>query len=657
LGVDAGEVELTRRVIVILLFLLQWLALPAQAALSDSDRQIYRDAFQAARGGDWAGAGRRADKAHDGGLAKVLWWLNLSRDNSGASFGDITDFITANPDWPSLMVLRQHAEEAMSGVPDKTLDEWFDRFPPVTSAGKLKQAQIWIDSGRAEEGKARIREVWINSDLSSFEEKTFVQRYSDVLREEDHVKRLDRLLWDDQTEAVHRMMPRVDADWRALADARIRMADFSRGADQALARVPASLQNDPGLLFEHMRWLNRRGHQDQAIEILGQVTDDPVRPVAWATERQSLSRYALATGDLALAYRIAAKHRLTSGPVYAELEFFAGWVALRFQHQSEIAYNHFVGLYEVVKLPVSVARASYWAARAADAMGYNQLAATWYRTAAEHVTTYYGQLAAAALSEPTLVHALEEPTPTAADTDAFEKHELVQVLRDLADAGASEYMRPFVLRLSELAKTPGEHALITHLALKIERPDLAITAAKKASYAGVVLLAEGYPLTELPPGGNVEHPLVLAMTRQESAFDREAVSSAGALGLMQLMPKTAKTVARALRLQFSKRRLTTDRSYNVTIGRAYLNGLLGDFSGSYVLAICAYNAGPARVRQWIRDYGDPRSDKVDVIDWIESIPISETRNYVQRVLENLQLYRLRMGDHGLAFSLVSDLRR
>jgi soluble lytic murein transglycosylase len=387
------------------------------------------------------------------------------------------------------------------------------------------------------------------------------------------------------------------------------------------------------------------------------VGDDPVRRVAWATERQSLARYALATGDLSAAYRIASKHRLTSGPVFAELEFFTGWVALRFQHQPEVAYNHFVGLYEVVKLPVSVARASYWAGRAADAMGYNQLAATWYRTAAEHVTTYYGQLATAALSEPPLSHALDEPTPTAADTTAFETHELVQVLLALSEIGANEYMRPFLLRLSELAKTPGEHALITHLALKIDRPDLAITAAKKASYAGVVLLAEGYPLTQLPPGGNVEHPLVLAMTRQESAFDREAVSSAGALGLMQLMPKTAKNVARALRLKFYKRRLTTDRDYNITIGRAYLNGLLGDFSGSYVLAIAAYNAGPSRVRQWMRDYGDPRSDKVDAIDWIESIPIGETRNYVQRVLENLQLYRLRLGDQSLAFSLASDLRR
>jgi soluble lytic murein transglycosylase len=645
------------RFLVVLLPLLPGLAPPAQAELSSGDRQAYREAFQAVRSGDWAVAGQRADKAQDGLLAKVLWWLNLSREGSGATFAEITGFVAANPDWPSGLLLRQHADESTVGVPDNAVSEWYDRFPPVTAAGKLRQAQIWINAGREDDGKARIRDVWINSDLSVFEEKTLLQRYHGLLREQDHIARLDRLLWDGRVDAARRMSPYVSADYRALADARLKLAHLSRGIEKALAAVPPSLQNNPGLLYERMRWRNRKGHADEAVAILDNAPEDLVRPVAWATERQSLGRYALATGDVQLAYRLAARHGLSSGPVYAELEFLAGWVALRFLHEPDRAYNHFVGLYEVVKLPVSVARASYWAGRAADAMGYDQLAATWYRTAAEHLTTYYGQLAATALGETKLERALDEPTPSAAESETFDNQELVKVLRQLAEIGAPEYMRPFVLRLSELAKSPGEHALIAHLALQIDRPDLAITVAKKASYAGVVLLAEGYPLSELPPGGSVEHPLVLAMTRQESAFDRGAVSSAGALGMMQVMPATARHVARTLRLHFDKRRLTTDQHYNVTIGRAYLDGLLGDFSGSYVLAIGAYNAGPSRVRQWIRDYGDPRSKDVDVIDWIESIPIGETRNYVQRVLENLQLYRLRMGDQSLGSSLATDLKR
>jgi soluble lytic murein transglycosylase len=214
-----------------------------------------------------------------------------------------------------------------------------------------------------------------------------------------------------------------------------------------------------------------------------------------------------------------------------------------------------------------------------------------------------------------------------------------------------------VRHLSDHADTPVTYALVARFAAAIDRPDLAIAAAKRASYAGVTLLAEGYPVEPVPPGGPVERPLVLAMTRQESAFDGGAVSTAGARGLMQLMPATAKIVAKTLGMPFSEKRLTGDQHYNLALGRQYLGGLLGDFSGSYVLAVAAYNAGPARVHDWMQDFGDPRARNIDVIDWVEAIPVAETRNYVQRVLENLQVYRFRLGDRRLAFSLVSDLRR
>lgn len=641
----------------VLMFLLGALATPAQAALSEHDRQIYRDAFQVARAGDWAAAGQRAEQAHDRLPAKVLWWLNLSRGSSGASFSDFTGFIVANPDWPSQLALRQHAEEAMPGVSDRTLTEWFARSPPVTPAGKLKQADIWIAAGHVEEGRERIREVWVRSDFSSFEEKALLERYHDVLRSSDHVKRLDRLLWDGQVDAARRIMVHVNPDYRVLADARIRLAAMEPGVERLVARVPQQLQNDPGLLFERMRWRARKEHYDDAIAMLEHPPHDLVRPTAWATQRQLLARHALANGDISLAYRVASRHGLTSGVTFAELEFFSGWVALRFLHEPEVAYNHFVNLYDEVKLPVSLARGAYWAGRSAEMMGFRQLAYAWYGTATGHPTTYYGQLAAAAIGEKSIPRVLAEPKPSPADIAAFDKGELVQVARDLSEIDAPDYVRPFLLRLSDLAKSPVEHALVASLAVKLARPDLAVAAAKKASYAGVTLLAAGYPVTELPPGGTVERPLVLAMTRQESAFDLQAVSSAGARGLMQLMPATASQMAKSLQMPFSANRLTTDMHYNVTLGRAYLDGLLGNFSGSYVLAIAAYNAGPARVHQWMRDYGDPRTKNIDVIDWIESIPVGETRNYVQRVLENLQVYRLRLGDQGLAFSLSSDLKR
>jgi len=631
-------------------------AIPANAELNDSDRQTYREAFQAAHSGDWAAAGRRTERARDKLLAKVLWWANLSRGGSGAVFGDFAEFLNANPDWPGQTALRQHAEESMGGVPEKTLAAWFERFPPVTPAGKFKQADLWIAAGREQEGVARIRDIWINNDFIVFEEKTVLQRYHQLLREADHWARLDRLLWDGETEAARRMMPHVDSDHRALAEARIRLAELEPGVERLITKLPEHLLNDPGLIYERLRWRIRKERYDEALPLLEHAPRDLVRPVAWATQRQALARHALGDGDISLAYRLAARHGLANGPVFAELEFLAGWIALRFLHEPDIAYNHFVRLYDEVKLPVSVARGAYWSARAAEALKYRDVAASWYRTAAEQVTTYYGQLATTATTTPSLAQAAA-PKPSAAEKAAFEKRELVRVLIALGEVGGGDYMRPFARRISELAKSPAEHALLAHLVVRLDRGDLAIGVAKRANYAGVFLLEEGYPVTNLPPGGHSERALVLAMTRQESAFDREAISSAGALGMMQLMPATASNMAKSLRMPYSAKRLLTDQRYNVTLGRHYLESLLADFSGSYVLAVAAYNAGPSRVRQWMRDFGDPRTKTVDAIDWIESIPLGETRNYVQRVMENLQIYRLRLGDHGGSFSIASDLRR
>jgi soluble lytic murein transglycosylase len=633
------------------------LAAPARAELGQFDRQIYREAFQAARGGDWSKAGDVITPAHDRLLAKTLWWMNLSRGSSGATFGDLLEFLVKNPDWPGALTLRQHAEESMAGISDGTLAEFFQRFPPVTPAGKLKLADLELSAGRQGDGLARIRDTWIKGDFTDFEEKTVLQRYQGIITAADDLARLDRLLWDGRLDQARRMLPRVDGAHRALAEARIALASEQRHPEKALANVPAALQNDPGLLFERMRWRERVGRFDEAIAILEQMPADAQRPQAWGAERENLARHALAAGEVSVAYRAAARHGLTTGPLFAELEFYAGWVALRYLREPETAYTHFVRLYDDVKLPVSVSRGAYWCGRAADAMGFRQLAAAWYATAAGQVTTYYGQLAAVALGRPELPQSVAEPQPTPADIAAFNKRELVQVVRELGEIGAGDYAGPFARRMSELAKSPAEHALLARLVLELDRLDLAVSVAKRAGYAGVPLIAEGYPMPALPPGGDAEQPLVLAMTRQESAFDPMAISSAGARGMMQLMPKTAKHEAKSLRMPYSANRLLADAHYNIILGRHYLDGLLDDFSGSYVLAIAAYNAGPGHVREWIREFGDPRAQGTDVIDWVESIPLNETRDYVQRVLENLQIYRLRLGNHSLAFSLASDLKR
>jgi len=624
--------------------------------LSANDRFAYHAAFAAAQKGNWKAAARDAALARDPLPREALHWLAISRGANGASFGEITHFIAAHPDWPGQAALEAAAEEALDGVQDSAVAAWFAAHPPITVAGKLRQAQIWMATARTAEAWTLIRTVWTEHDMSAFDERSIFQRYHDVLRTEDHEKRLDRLLWHGQVAAAQRLLPLVPPGPRAVAEARMALITFAGDADSLVARVPSAYRNDAGLLYDRIRWRRLKNLDQGALDLLVVAPPDPAHAAQWANERQIMARRALAMGRPDLAYRVAEQHQTTSGQSFAELEFLAGWIALRYLKEPDVGYAHFVKLYDAGTRPITVARGAYWAGRAAAAMGFRQLAASWYDTAAQRFTTYYGQLAASA-DGITPVNLVREPRPTPAETNAFNRRELVRLTRDLAEAGADEVVTPFFRRLCETANTPEEYRLMAQLAREIRRPDLEIEAAKRASYAGVNLIEEGYPIADLPKGGSVETPLLLAMTRQESAFAHDAVSRAGALGLMQLMPHTASVIARALHIRFSQKRLTTDRRYNVTLGRAYLSNLLADFSGSYVLAIAAYNAGPARVKDWISLFGDPRRADVNVIDWIEAIPYSETRNYVQRVLENLQIYRIRLGRTGLAFTLASDLKR
>ncbi|HKX07909.1 MAG TPA: lytic transglycosylase domain-containing protein [Stellaceae bacterium] len=640
-----------------LALLLLPLRLAGAAALSDADRQAYRLAFSQIRSGDWAGAYQSAQQAKDLLLSKVVRFLDLSRQGSGSGFETITQFIESNPDWPNERLLRERAEEAITSVGDDDVGRWFQRYPPVTAIGRLREADYLLAHGQTDRAVAEIREVWISSDLNAFDEKPMLQRYGHYLRPVDDVARLDRLAWEGKEETAHRMLPRVDAGHRAEALARFALANVSKSADKLVSKVPASLQHDPGFLFERMRWNRRKEKYDAAINILEHAPKDLGRPQLWWSERETLARHALQDGNISLAARLADRHGMTSGPNFAEAEFLAGWIKLRYLHEAQPAYDHFVRLYNDVSRPISLARGAYWAGRAAQDLGNRQLATGWYTKAAQYLTTYYGQLAAAQIGTDGKAAVLEDPKSTPQESAAFDQKELVRVVRELADADAADFAKPFVLKLSELAKTPVEHALVAALAIAVVRPDLAVNVARRASYAGVTLLALGYPLTQIPPGGSAEGPLVLAMARQESSMDQNAVSPVGARGMLQLMPATAKRIAKDLQVPFSQERLLTDPQYNLQLGRAYLEDMLDQFGGSYVLAVAAYNAGPARVSEWEHDMGDPRAKEVDVIDWVEGIPFRETRSYVQRVLENLQIYRLRMGDRNLAFSLALDLKR
>jgi peptidoglycan lytic transglycosylase len=625
-------------------------------ALSDADLGAVRAALAAAQAGDWNRAYADAAAIKDPLPLKMLHWLDYASPGAPGSFRDIAGFIEKNPDWPHQKALRKHAEEALSGETDAVAADWLKRHPPISAAGRIRAAEIMLNAGDVAGGTAALRAAWVEADFNAVDEKSFLAHHSGALRPEDDNRRLDRLLWDGRTLAARRMLTRVAPDYRALAEARLALALQAPAAEMLVARVPTALRADPGLLYEEVRLRRERDMTDDAVAILQASPGDPVRPEAWWHERQIIARRLLASGNADLAYRIARQHGLLEGKAYADADFLLGYIALRFKKDPALAFDHFSHILTRADTPYAKARAGYWGGKAAEAEGKSDLARKWYAAGAEHMATFYGQLAAHQLGDDAPPHPVAEPVPTAAERADFDGNELVRATRVFFLLGDRVHSKIFLLHLADSAETPTGFAMLAALAEQNGRIDLAIAVAKRAIAAGTPLMIHGYPTTALPSGGNTEPALLFSIVRQESAFEPDAVSPAGARGLMQLMPATASFIANKLQLPLSIPRLTADGLYNVTLGRGYFEHLIDDFGGSYALAIAAYNAGPGRVRQWLAEYGDPRGGKIDMVDWIETIPIDETRRYIQRVLENLQVYRGQTGRNS-AFSLVSDLAR
>jgi soluble lytic murein transglycosylase len=627
------------------------------ARAEDSPDSTALSAIAAARTGDWPQAYTRANQGKDALLPKIVRWLDYTRPTAGSRFAELAAFIDQNQDWPQQKKLQRRAEEALTAESDDVAADWLKRHPPLGGVGKARAAQIMLNRGNSEAGTAALRAAWIEGDFNAADERSFLVRYWGMLRPEDHQKRLDRLIWDGLTDAARHMLPLVSADYRLVAEARMALASDSANGEALLAKVPAQLRSDPGVAFEEARWRRKKNNYEAAAQLLLAHGDSPVRPVAWWSERQLVARQVLATGNADIAYKLAQQHGLSDGYAYSEAEFLSGYIALRYRKDPALALDHFTRILARVSTPYGKARAAYWSGRAAEAAGNSELATKWYATGAEHMATFYGQLAAHQLGKDAPPRPVPEPQPSSAEQKHFNAEELVRAAQLLFAAGDRDHARSFMMQMAENAKTPVDFAMLASLAEAQGRIDLAIAVAKRSIEAGTPLMVHGYPVTALPNGGTAERSLLFAIVRQESGFAPEAMSRVGARGLMQLMPATAAGVASKLQLPYSLDRLTADAVYNLTLGRSYIERLIDDFGGSYPLAIAAYNAGPGRVKQWLREFGDPRGRDISMVDWIEMIPFNETRLYVQRVLENLQIYRGQDTNNVTAFSLASDLAR
>jgi soluble lytic murein transglycosylase len=622
------------------------LTAPSSAiAAPQAKQESIEKAFDAAKKKAWIEAINHASQANDPLATKIIEWLRYQRADANVSFSTIAGFIEANPNWPRMSRLRRSAEAAIKASDDAaTVNAWFEKFPPLTGAGGLAHLDALVAVGELSKVRQLVSPYWQTLNFKREDDKRFHRKYRKHLANADQIIRLDRLIWDNQYSAATRMMSRVDAPQAALGRARLALMRREAGVDGAIAKVPTTLKDNLGLQYERLRWRRRKGKDQSARELLFDAPVATTNREAWATERLILARRALLQGHYSEAKRMVTTHGLTSGGKFAEAEFLAGWISLAFLDDPKTAYQHFTRLYDGVGYPISRARGAYWAGRAADAANDPQDAQRWWTVAAEFPATFYGQQALAALGETSNPIPFFAPQPAPATGESVEP-ELAQAVRLLHHYDQGSHITPFLRKLTQLSTTLDERFAVIDLANDVDQPHEAVRAAKRVAQLDHVVPAPGYPLLAMENNGvrtakqQREAPLVLALIRQESAFYPRAVSRAGARGMMQLMPATAKRVARAEGKPYSRARLLDDPGYNIQLGTAYLDSMMARFDNTSALALAAYNAGPGRVDRWIRQMGDPHTGEIALIDWIESIPFAETRNYVQRVLESQTVYR------------------
>lgn len=643
-----------------------FIALPARAdTLSAAETAEFKSALKEVERGSKKRLEYHAKRLRNPLARKIVSWYVLFQGGFGTDFDAINAFINKNPDWPRGTRLLGRAEEALDYDADPAfVIKWFDGREPITTLGRVKLAGALIRSGDTKNGIPMIKDVWITGNFAKSHEKSFYKKYRKYLTLSDNRKRADRLMWEGKYWPAQRMLYRVDAKYQKLIQARTSLRRRRGNVDYLVRHVPPELKNDPGLIFERLRW-RRKKELESAYDLLRKLPKGVPNAHHWWDERAILARRLLKKGFISDAYRFTSEHGLSTEHAadYADAEFLSGWIALRFLNEPKVAFHHFKQLYDAVRFPVSLARGAYWSARAAEALEKSDLAKTWYETAAKFPTTYYGQLAIAKVAPGKGLKLPPEPSPDEETRLRFDANELVRAVRMLSAAGEEDRLYSLITHIASLEASLDWQSLTTRLARLSGRPDLAIRVAKNTLKDHGSYVAGGYP-TLVPPrlpkrvkAAPPEHPLVLAVVRQESEYDARAISHAGARGLMQLMPATAKSVAKRVGYRYSKAKLTTDPDYNLTLGQSYLAGLIENYDGYLPMAIAAYNAGPHRVKQWVKQNGDPRDADVDAIDWIELIPFTETRNYVQRVLENVQVYRLRLAGPEIALKLEEDLRQ
>ena len=578
-------------------------------------------------------------------LIKIVDWHFLKQNNSSKFFSKTNNFIKENPDWPQKKLFRKKIELFIdNNLSNKEIIRFFEENPPLSTKGAVN----YIDALRKENGMDSVKDIarktWIERKFTKRQSKDFYKKYKNILRVQDHIERIEKLTWIGRSYEARRMLPLVSKNKRNLYNAKIILRRRAGNADHAVSLINKELLSDPGIIYERLRWRRKSKLYKTAFELIDPLPNNLKYEKKWWLEISIIVRKLIENKEYQKAYNLIKDFSSKSSDLISESEWYAGWIAYEFLNlDPQIYINHFLNSYENTTHKGEKAKSAYWAGRSYEKINDKELSVLWYTNSSKFVTEFYGQLSFEKIKNNKPLITNEELY----GKNLFIKEDLNFVKSDIYKAselilanGTRKNAKVFISSLIYNSKSPGQLQIIAKLSKDFDRLDLAIKAAKYAQKKNIYLYHYAYPqLTNYKNiYKDVEKELVYGVIKQESAFDPKAISRVGARGMMQVMPATASKISKKIKLNYSKERLTSDPEYNIKLGSYYLYSLAEEYD-SYILALVGYNAGPRRIKRWVKKFGDPRKKNIDAVSWIEKIPIKETRLYVKIVLSNLQVYR------------------
>ena len=630
--------------------------------IDDTQSMYLRGGIRAAKKGNWIDLNNSIEKLDDTTSKDLLYWLRAVK-SPNLSFKDINYVVEILHNWPLSTTIQAKAERILFDYPINHLEllSWFEDKTPVTGEGRAALARAYYKIGDIRNGDYWLKKAWNESKLTSYRQKELYLEFKSKLTQNDHYLRADHLLWQGKFhyKKINQLLDYLDRDKRSLIIARMKISTNRSGIDRAINEIPDALINDTSLNYERSKWRRVKKSKDYALPLIKKI-NVPVenlkgRQLIWL-EKRIYVRWLIEEERYKEAYELCINHGLENGAWFAEAEFTAGWLAYTRLNKPQLAKKHFETLNAGVSLSVSSSRALYWLGRTSETLK-DANANNYFMEASKYTNTFYGQLASNVINGV----GYQSILPSEIDTKNFEKSfsmdPRIRAMNLLGELGEEDLFTSFSFHMDDQFDDEQQLTLLSKLSSKYDYMRPSVRAAKQASRFKKMLTESGYPLiSEIEMlSTDFDIPFVYAIARQESEFEYNVISSAKAYGMMQMINSTARETAKKHNMDYSRSKLIADRDYSAKLGALHLNDLLERFDGSYILAAAAYNAGAHRAKYWISKYGDPRSSEINTIDWIESIPFSETRNYVQRVMENLQIYRARRNNNKFSNQITKDI--